>query len=258
MCHTAVFRALERWRQMMAMLTGLRAEAGFGPLPADLDASWMAHDRVIVTTLAALDQAPGELAHRDRLRYAGPCLESEPHAARVVLPWDDDGAAPLILVSFSTEQGSVGKFQAAIDALAALPVRGVVTAGGSVDPGALRPAANVAVFATANHDDLMRRAALVMTHGGHGTLMRALRAGLPIVAIPGMAHDQAVNAAAVQDWGVGLSIAGDATPATIRAAVERVLADTTYREAARSLAAHLSGVDGATNAALELELLLEK
>ena len=57
------------------------------------------------------------------------------------------------------EQGSVEKFQIAIDALATLPVHGVVTVGDSVDPSALKPAQNVVVFATADHDDPMRRAA---------------------------------------------------------------------------------------------------
>ena len=50
-----------------------------------------------------------------------------------------------------------------------LPVRAVVTVGDSIDAGALRPTANVAVFATADQDALMQRADLVVTHGGHGT-----------------------------------------------------------------------------------------
>ena len=57
---------------------------------------------------------------------------------RVALPWPANDPTPLVLVSFRTapEQGSAAKFQNAIDALAALPVHGVVTVGDSVDPAA--------------------------------------------------------------------------------------------------------------------------
>ena len=182
MCQTFLYRLLATWRNTMAMIVGMRVDAGFPALPSDLDTLWMSRDRVLVSTLDTFDgPPPGGLAHPEKVRHVGPVLEREKHGARVALPWPDDDPAPLVLVSFSTapEQGSVAKFQNAIDALAALPVHGVVTVGDSVDPAALKPAENVVVFATADHDDLMRRAALVVTHGGHGTLMRALAHGLP-------------------------------------------------------------------------------
>ena len=176
----------------------------------------------------------------------------------VTLPWPDDDQTPLVLVSFSTmpEQGSVAKFQNAIDALAALPIRGVVTTGDSIDPGALRPAANVAVFATADHDQLLRRASAVITHGGHGTMMRTLSRGLPMVVIPGMAADQPVNARAVQDWGAGIALPSDADAAAMRQAVREVLDSPQPRQRARELSRYFAGVDGAANAADEVEASL--
>jgi UDP:flavonoid glycosyltransferase YjiC (YdhE family) len=257
-CHTCVWRGLEMWRKVFAMFAGLRAEAGFDPIPADLESLWMAQDKMIVTTLRALDDAPGELGQSHKLRHVGPSLERERHGMRVALPWRDDDPTPLVLVSFSTmpEQGSVTKFQNAIDALAQLPVHGVVTVGDSVDPDALRPAANVVVFATADHDDLMHRAALVVTHGGHGTFMRALAHGLPMVVVPGFASDQPVNGAAAAAWGVACTLPGDATAAMVRDAVRDVLAAPSYRDAARAISRQLAGVDGAANAADEIEDML--
>src|SRR6185437_9214598 len=156
-CHTAVWRCLPMWRKFFAMLTGLRTEAGFEPIPSELEDLWMLQDKMIVTTLASLDEAPGDLGQAHKLRHVGPVLERERHGVRVTLPWPDDPRIPLVLVSFSTapEQGSVKKFQNAIDALASLPVRAVVTVGDSIDPAKLQPAGNIGVFATANHDDLM-------------------------------------------------------------------------------------------------------
>lgn len=257
-CHTSVWRCLAMWRKFFAMLVGLRAEAGFPPIPNDLESLWMAQDKMIATTLAALDDAAGALGQAHKLRHVGPVLERERHGVRAPLPWPDDPAIPLVLVSFSTmpEQGSVAKFQHAIDALASLPVRGVVTVGDSVDPAALRPSANVAVFATADHDDLMRRASLVLTHGGHGTLMRALKNGLPMIVVPGLGGDQPVNAAAAEAWGVGRALPADADTAAMRQAVEAVLGAASCRAKAVEISRLFAGVDGAAKAADEIEALL--
>ena len=257
-CHTSVWRCLPMWRKFFAMLTGLRVEAGFSPIPSKLEDLWMLQDRMIVTTLASLDQAPGELAQADKLRHVGPVLERERHGVRVDLPWSDDTQNPLVLVSFSTapEQGSVKKFQNAIDALASLPVHGVVTVGDSIDPAALRPAKNVAIFGTADHDDLMRRAALVVTHGGHGTLMRTLRNGLPMVVIPGSGGDQPGNAAAAEAWGVGRALPADADAETMRLAIEDVLSKGSCRRNAARFAQEIAESNGAARASDEIETLL--
>jgi UDP:flavonoid glycosyltransferase YjiC (YdhE family) len=164
----------------------------------------------------------------------------------------------MVLVSFSTapEQGSVKKFQNAIDALASLPVHGVVTVGDSIDPSALRAAKNVAIFGTADHDDLMRRATLVVTHGGHGTLMRTLKNGLPMVVIPGSGGDQPGNAAAAETWGVGRALPGDADTESVRSAIQEVLCTDGFRQQAARLAQELATSDGAFAASRELELLL--
>src|ERR1051325_814860 len=256
-CHTTVWRGLGMWRRFFAMLAGLRTAAGFAPIPADLESLWMVQDRMIATTLRSLDDMPGVLGNADKLRHVGPVLERERHGIRVELPWRDDPSVPLVLVSFSTapEQGSVAKFQNAIAALSQLPVRGVVTVGDSVDPAALAPSPNVVVFATADHDDLMRRASLVLTHGGHGTFMRALRYGLPMVVVPGLGGDQPVNAAAAEDWKVGRALPGDAGADMMREAVAHVLAGA-YRENAAAISTQLAGADGAGKGADEIELLL--
>jgi UDP:flavonoid glycosyltransferase YjiC (YdhE family) len=257
-CNTCVWRALDMWRKFIAMLVGLRSEAGFEPIPADLESLWMVHDAMISTTLKSLDEAPGTLGNAHKLRHVGPVFERERHGIRVELPWRDDGSLPLVLVSFSTmpEQGSVKKFQNAIDALSSLPVRGIVTVGDSVDPKALQPTDNVLVFSTIDHDDLMSRSRLVLTHGGHGTLMRALKHGLPMVVVPGLGGDQPINAAAAEDWKVGRALPADASAEMMREAIEDVLDSKAYRNKAMTIAAELAGIDGASKGADEIELLL--
>lgn len=104
----------------------------------------------------------------------------------------------------------------------------------------------------------MARATMVVGHGGHGTTMRALRHGLPIVGIPAKGGGQAPILAIVADWGAGLSLPGDTETEQIRAAVETVLGDVAFGEEARRRSAAFGPglTDGATLAAESLERLL--
>src|SRR5208282_2181396 len=139
--------------------------------------------------------------------------------------------------------------------LADLPVHVVATTGGIVAPNELATPENAIVLNYAAHDPIMRRAALVVTHGGHGTAMRALGHGAPMVVIPGLAGDQPFVAAAVQEWGAGIALAGDADAAAMRQAASRVLADPAYRAEARRRASALARADGAADAASAVESL---
>lgn len=254
-CHTFLFRLLDQWREMLARLNGMRTQAGFDSLPG-ADELWQAHDRLIVTTLAAFDTAAP--AGWDKVRHAGPVLEDEKVAVPVSLPWADDDATPLALISYSTgfEQRSVDKLQRGLDALADLPLHVVATTGGIVDPDELGTPPNAVVVNYAAHDPILRRAALVVTHGGHGTAMRALRHGVPMIVIPGLAHDQAPNAVTMEQWGVGVALPQDTEVDAIRDAARRILSTPSYRQQAQQRAAVLAGVDGAANAAQEIEALI--
>ena len=254
-CHTFVFRQIGMWRGMLARLDGMRVQAGFGSLPP-LDELWRRPARLITTSFAAFDapEAPG-FAH---VRHAGPVLEDEAVAVPAALPWPADDATPLALVSFSTgfEQRNVDKIQRALDALAPLPVHVVATTGGIVETEELAVPENAVALRYAAHDPILARAALAVTHGGHGTAMRALRAGVPMVVIPGLAGDQPFVAAAIQEWGCGHALPGDADVAAIRAAAEAVLATPFHRLNAQLRSRAFAGHDGAGAAADEVEALL--
>lgn len=256
-CHTFLFRQLDEWREQIARLNGMRVQAGFTRLPG-LDELWPSHDRIIVTTLADFDTAAP--LGWDSVRHVGPVLEDEKVAVATALPWAADDATPLVLMSFSTgfEQRSAEKLQRGLDALADLPVHVVATTGGIVEPQELAVPRNAIVLDYAAHDPILRQAALVVTHGGHGTAMRSLRHGVPMIVIPGLAHDQAPIAATMQEWGTGIALPGDAGAGSIRAAAQEVLSKPAYRLRAQQRSAVLVGVDGASNAANELEALVPR
>jgi MGT family glycosyltransferase len=253
--HTFVFRQLDMWRKMFATLDGTRRQAGFAGLP-ELDDLWRPRERIISTSLKEFDAPPA--AGWDMVRHAGPVLEDEKFAVPTSLPWSDDDGTPLVMVSFSTgfEQRNVDKVQRTLDALADLSVHVVATTGGIVAPNELASPQNAIVLNYAAHDPIIRRAVLVITHGGHGTAMRALRHGVPMVVIPGLAGDQPFVAAAVQEWGAGRALPCDAAVDAIRTAAQEVLSTPSFRANARQRAAALAGVDGAANAAAEVEAVL--
>ena len=122
-------------------------------------------------------------------------------------------APPLVLVAMSsTFQDQIGSLQRVIDALAALPVCALVTTGPALDVAALRPASNVTVVASAPHRQVLRHTAMVITHGGHGTVVKALAAGVPMVLLP-HGRDQTDTAVRVSGRGAGVMLKRSVRPA---------------------------------------------
>jgi MGT family glycosyltransferase len=167
-------------------------------------------------------------------RYVGPVLD-DPAWAEAASWTPPPGREPLVLVAMSTTyQDQIATLQRVMDALGTLPVRGIVTTGPALDPAALHPPANVRVVASAPHGQVLQQAALVVTHGGHGTVVKALAAGVPMVVLP-HGRDQADTAARVTARGAGVVLKRKARSAVIGEAVMRVLRNDSYRVAARQL-----------------------
>ena len=88
--------------------------------------------------------------------------------------------------------------------------------------------------ASAPHSELLKEAAAAVTHAGHGTVIRALAAGVPVVCMP-MGRDQKENAARVEFRRAGVRIGPTASASKIRQALREVLASPVYRDSARRL-----------------------
>ena len=215
MLHTFFDRLLDGWRANFAMQRESRKRAGFDGLPG-LDELWGERDFLHVNALGALDGAPATAWKN--VVHGAPVLSAESRAVPVELLWDAADPTPLVLLSFSTvpEQRSVETLQRsldALDALAELPVHVVATTGGIVDPKELGAPRNAHLVEFADHEQLMERSALVLGHGGHGTTMRALRRGLPVVGMPARGADQAPITRLLEGWKVGRALPGDASVA---------------------------------------------
>ncbi|MFN8022773.1 MAG: glycosyltransferase [Acidimicrobiales bacterium] len=255
MVHTFLHRIFDGWSANFEMQSASRQRAGFDPLDP-LDVLWGERDLVHVNTLAAFDGTP--VPAWSNVVHGAPVLAAERRAVPLDLPWPDDDPRPIVLLSFSTvpEQRDVDALQRALDALAPLPVLVVATTGDVVEPDELIVPANTRVVRFADHDALMRRASLVVGHGGHGTTMRALRHGLPIVGMPARGADQVPITRLLEEWHVGRALPGNAGVDQIRDAVTSVLADRSIAGEARRRGELLASCDGAALAADSLERLV--
>ncbi|MBR0659184.1 glycosyltransferase [Neoroseomonas oryzicola] len=218
--------------ERLPVLNAARATVGLAPLAETIEQPRRAAMTLLATSTAfdfpATSLPPG-------LRYVGPLLDAPDWAAAWESPWDAQDARPLVLVALSTTfQDQVGTIQRLLDAMESLAVRAVVTLGPALDGVALRVPGNAHVVASASHDALMREAALVVTHCGHGTVMRALAHRRPMLCLP-MGRDQNDNAARVAARGAGIRLAPDADAAALRDAIATLLADPCYAAAAAAL-----------------------
>ena len=127
-----------------------------------------------------------------------------------------------------------------------------MTTGPALDPATVAAPPNVSVVAAAPHSEILRHAAVVVTHGGHGTVVRSLAAGVPMLVMH-HGRDQADNAVRLTTRGAAISVKRTASPAAIAKAVRRILDDPGYRQSAQRLGETIrrDAVSGALVAELE-------
>lgn len=232
-----------------------RAAFGLPPL-AELADQHLAAEALLLGTARAFDFAPPVLP--PRVRYVGPQLDDPAWAAPWRSPWPSDDPRPLVLVAFSTSfQDHLGVLQNIIDAAAELPVRLLVTLGDTISPRELSPAENCLLAHSAPHNVVMPGAALVVTHGGHGTVTRALRHRRPLIVVP-HGRDQNDNAVRVTARGAGLLLSADAPAAAFRSAIAALLTDRGYAAAADDLGRQVADEVERSPVVEELEALASR
>jgi MGT family glycosyltransferase len=170
-------------------------------------------------------------------------------------PWPEENSDPLVLLSFSTsymDQDALA--QRALDAVAGLPVRALLTAGPALDASHLRIPANARTVAFVPHRTVLPHASLMVTHAGWQTVNAALADGVPLVCIPD-GRDQPDNAARVVFVNAGVRVGKKSSPSKLRSVIAGALEDSSIKQGARAMAGALARSDGATVMADALERL---
>ena len=249
--HVAIFLAMELsfdWGALAAPMDALRAMAGLRPDPHP-ERHW---DAPCLTLAPRSLEDPLTAPHPETRRFRERARTAQPLPGR--WPTDD----PLLYVSFGSVAAGAGfypgLYRAVVDGLEGLPARVLLTVGTDVDPADLGPVpASVHVERWVPQAAVMPHAAAMIGHGGSGSTLMAMAAGVPVALIP-MFADQPANARRIAALGAGLalgpvmegeparSLAGPDAAARIgdlRDAAIRLLDEPVYRDTARALAAEI-------------------
>ena len=223
-----------------------RVRWGLAPLRYSIDG---------LSPLAQIAQMPEALefpmAKRPAwLHYTGPFVDEQVREP-VAFPWERLNGKPLVYGSMGTLQnGSERTFRTIAEACEGLEVQLVLSMGGSREPeelGALPGSPIVVRYAP--QLELVRRAAVVVTHAGLNTTLESLAEGVPLVAIP-QGNDQPGVAARIEHAGAGIVIPRrKVSGERLRRAIDTVLRERSYRAAAHQLQEAIRGANGPERAA---------
>jgi len=230
-------RDLNRQRARLELAPVKRFHGGISP------------DLALVATFPQLEYPrrwPAEV------EITGPMTFELPHP-EIELP---AGEEPLVLVAPSTAHDSGNHLvRTALAALAEEPVRVVATTNRVVPQSPIEVPANAILVDWLSYSQLMPAASLVISHGGHGTVARALGAGTPVLICP-IIGDMSETAMRVSWAKAGLSLPWRlCRPAPMRWAARRLLQDRSFAARAAELSSWGREHDGAERGAELVEQL---
>lgn len=208
--------------------------------------------------LAVVTQTPKEfdfpgIPWPAQFHYAG-LFHDKGGREPIAFPWKKLSGKPLVYASMGTLVNGLAKvYQILLRAVGQLPgIQVVLSVGENVTPESLGTIpSNVIVVRRAPQIELLKRAALCITHAGLNTALESLAEGVPMVAIP-IGYDQPGVAARIAHHGVGeLVDIEDLTVERVRGLIEQVMNSSEYREKARwfqKVIAQTRGLDLAAEA----------
>lgn len=192
----------------------------------------------------------------ERFVFVGPCVGDRDFLGRWTPP---PAGKPVVLVSlgavFNEHQDF---FRTCVEAFRDQPWHAVLTLGG-LDPALLGPLPpNVEAHRWVPHVAVLDHASLCVSHAGMGTVMEALRAGVPVAAVPSSALDRP-TAWRLRALGLGTTLEPEGlTAATLATTIGELLADDEVTRRADEMRKAVAAAGGAVRAADEIERHLSR
>jgi MGT family glycosyltransferase len=249
-------RNAENLQKMTAILGPLMEVAKSYAEKVGLNIDWD-DPTATISKLAVLTQTPKEFDFPGiplpaQFHYAGPFHDDEGREP-VLFPWEQLTGQPLVYASLGTlVNGLEDVYKHILKGVGPVEdVQVVLSVGKNVKPEELgRIPSNTIVVRSAPQIELLKRAALCITHAGLNTVLESLAHGVPMVAIP-IGYDQPGTAARIAHHGTGEFIELDElTTERLRRLIEKVLQDPSYRMRAgyfRRLISKKRGLDVAAD-----------
>lgn len=216
-----------------------------------------------LSKLAVITQTPKEFDFPipelpPEFHYAGP-FHDDQGREKIPFPWEKLTGAPLVYASMGTlVNGMEHVYRAILEAIERLPdLQVVLSVGKNINPDDLNPIpSNAIIVPRAPQLELLRRAALCITHAGVNTALESLAQGVPMVAIP-VGFDQPGVAARIAYHGVGEFVeVVDLTADRLWKMIQQVYTKPSYRDKARSFQKVIAEKHGLVVAADVIERVL--
>jgi zeaxanthin glucosyltransferase len=229
-----------------------------------LEIDW-SNSAATVSKLAVITQTPKEFDFPipnlpPQFHYAGPFHDNQGREP-ISFPWEKLTGKPLIYASMGTLVNGLSKvYDTILEAVGGFSeMQVVLSVGRNVSPDDLGPIpSNTIVVRVAPQIELLKRAALCITHAGLNTALEALAEGVPMVAIP-IGYDQPGVAARIAQHGVGEFVEiGNLTARHLSELIAKVAANPNYRVKARWFQKFLAETRGLDIAADIIERVFEE
>jgi MGT family glycosyltransferase len=203
--------------------------------------------------LAVITQTPAEfdfpgIQWPAMFHYAGPFHDNAGREP-VPFPWEKLTGQPLVYASMGTLVNGLDHVYATVlEAISGFPeMQAVLSVGRNVNPDDLGPIpANTIVVSTSPQIELLKQAALCITHAGLNTTLEALAQGVPLVAIP-IGYDQPGVAVRIAYHQVGEFVEiGNLTARRLSELIAKVTTNRNYRDKAgwfQKILAETPGLD---------------
>jgi rhamnosyltransferase subunit B len=240
-------------RRLKAPLNTLRATLGLAPVDRVMH-RWMHSPQLVIAFFPEW--------------FAAAQTDWPPHTHTVGFPlWDADGETPLAAdaeeflnaggppVIFTP--GSAGStmqkfFKESVKAATEMNLRAMlVTNYPEQVPKSLPP--NIEVFGYLPFSQVLPRAALLVYHGGVGTLAQGIKAGVPHLVVP-HGYDQFDSGWRIEQLGLGRSIPqGRYRAGRVVRAIQSILGDGASAQRCREYASRIDSADAVARACLLIE-----
>ncbi|MCB7135808.1 glycosyltransferase [Cellulosimicrobium marinum] len=240
-----------------------RRDVGLPPDGESFATMWYSPWLVVGAGSPGLDYPRDDLG--EHVRFVGDLTDDGVTAPPPDLPpdlppwWDDVVHAEVPVVHVTQGTANVDPHDLvlpALEALAGEDVLVVVGTGHRTDPLPGPLPVNARVASMVPYPALLPRTAVMVTNGGFGGVLQALRHDVPLV-VAGGDLDKPEIAARVAWHGAGVNLrTGTPRPAAVAAACREVLAVPSYRASAARLGAELRSLGGTRAAADLLEARL--
>ena len=250
----AIGESMRRW---MSALAGLRERFGVPGLHNPFELMHAYGDLNLIYTSRAF-QPHAQAFDDKRFQFVGPSLSPRPDTPR--FPFEALDGRPLLYISLGTVYRDRGPFfHACIEAFANAPWQVVMAVGQNIGPRDLESIAeNFVVLETVPQIEVLKRAALFITHGGMNSVTEGLFHNVPLLVVP-QGGDQYWIAKRVAELGAGLSISGiEPNAAILRQSVEHIASHSSFVHAASEIGESLRSAGGSQRAVDEIEALLTR